>query len=75
MARPGSTLTAFRVWLAARIDPQPDPGEGWCMRCSMNGGRTLVLSADGTHAHARDHQDSPDEGQHFVSVRARWSRT
>jgi hypothetical protein len=55
MADPNSAVTKLRLYLARRIQPRPDPGEGWCEGCSLNGGRTLVFSVDGMAAHVRQH--------------------
>jgi hypothetical protein len=57
MPNPNSPLTRLRFWLAQRIDPTPDKGEGWCVGCALNGGKTLVLNAAGHKEHAREHQE------------------
>ena len=67
MADPDSRLTGFRRWLAAVIEPRPDPGEAWCIGCALNGGRTLVVSAD----EFRDHAAEPHGGAR-VSIQATW---
>lgn len=66
MAKPNSALTLIRRILVRIIEPGPDPGEAWCLDCSLNGGRTLVLPADGYKPHAISHAD----GQ--VQIRACW---
>lgn len=58
VANPNSLITRLRIWLANHLDPMPDPGEGWCIRCSLNGGRTLLTSADGMRDHAEAHGSS-----------------
>lgn len=59
MADPRRRLTRFRWWLARRIEPQPDPGEAWCIGCTLNNGRLLILSVDGTEAHLEEHKGQP----------------
>jgi len=69
-AHPNSRWSRFRSLLAQRIDPTPDPGESWCVDCSLNGGRTLVLPADSIIQHVRkDHLKV--EREHIV-IKAAW---
>jgi hypothetical protein len=67
---PDSALSRLRDWLAQKLMTAPDPGEAWCMRCALNDGRTLVVTADGWRDHVRLHQDEP--GTQEVSVKASW---
>jgi hypothetical protein len=69
MSNPNSLWTRYRRILAALIEPHPDPGEGWCVDCSLNGGRTVVLPADGLEEHTELH------GDERVMLSARWPRT
>jgi hypothetical protein len=81
MADPNSRLTQLRAFLAAVLEPKPDPGEAWCMDCVLNGGRTMVLSADGTKAHAAEHKsaieaiDGPLTAPLKVVMKTRWKIT
>ena len=56
MARPDSLTTRLRILIARRLEPMPDPGEAWCVGCSMNDGRTLVVSVNGIWDHAKKHE-------------------
>lgn len=55
MPRHLSLLTKVRLELARVIDPFPDPGEGWCVNCSMNAGKTLILSSSSVEKHVDKH--------------------
>ncbi len=55
MSNPNSPLTRFRWWLSHLAEPHPDAGDTWCMNCSLNGGQTKILTADGSAGHAREH--------------------
>lgn len=68
MAKPDSPVTRLRRHLAALIEPSPDPGEAWCVYCTLNDGRTLIVSADGIREHVEQHV--PGSGS--VNVRAAW---
>jgi hypothetical protein len=59
----------FRLWLVKKIDPWPDKGEGWCIGCSLSGGRTLVLSEGGARSHIEQHRNT--EGLDAVAIRTR----
>lgn len=62
MARPTSRLTRFRFWLATRIDAYPGMNEAWCVNCTLNGHRTMVLGADAVFTHADRHvAETPGE--------------
>jgi hypothetical protein len=63
---PNSIMVLFRIKLASIIDPMPAPGECWCVNCSVNDGRSLVLSEDGWQIHLEKH--SPDD--HIVLKRS-----
>jgi hypothetical protein len=57
----GSRWMTFRNLLAraARaIEPQPPAGEAWCVNCSLNGGRTLVIPVNRYGPHLQSHQGS-----------------
>jgi hypothetical protein len=62
---PNSAFTRFRRWLAIVIEPRPDPGELWCIDCSQNNGRTLILGADSMRAHLETHND-------YIRIAAAW---
>jgi hypothetical protein len=72
MADPNSALTRLRRWLVRRLDVRPAPGESWCENCSLNGGRTRVLSADGGPDHAREHIANGGPIGHFVTITSAW---
>jgi hypothetical protein len=69
MADPNSVTTRLRRWLAERLNVQPDIGEGWCLNCSLNGGRTRVISATAIEAHAREHTASEQRGVIDIETR------
>lgn len=70
MANPNSLLTRLRRYAVTRLQPAPDPGEAWCVGCTLNGGRTLIISADGFRDHSAEHTNS--EGSGYVEIIARW---
>ncbi len=55
----------LRMAAAKAIAPHPDPGEAWCVCCSLNNGRTLILPVDGIKAHTDLHND-------YVRIDATW---
>jgi hypothetical protein len=55
MRKPNSKTTRLREWIAYTIDPMPPMGEAWCMKCSINGGKTAVISAAGLTLHVKAH--------------------
>jgi hypothetical protein len=55
MNDPNSLIVRFRRWLARIIEVRPDPGEGWCLRCCLNDGRTKIISVDGIRDHVESH--------------------
>lgn len=67
MNDPNSLATKIRRWLARKIDVKPDPGEGWCLSCCLNGGRTKIISGDGLHDHVDLH--APGDYVHIESTR------
>jgi hypothetical protein len=69
---PNSRLTRFRRRLAQIIEPLPANGEGWCIDCTLNGGRTLVISPDGYRQHVSEHvaRHGADDQ---VRIRAAWA--
>jgi hypothetical protein len=70
VANPDSAVTRFRRFLAAVIEPRPDPGEAWCLNCCLCGDHTLVITPDGVDAHAELHrQQMPDA---TVTIQATW---
>lgn len=66
MTQPDSLLSRIRRWLAGRIEPEPPPGEAWCVNCSLNNGSTQVLSPDGIRQHQEQHGDG------YVRIQAAW---
>jgi hypothetical protein len=69
-AHPNSRWSRFRYLLAQWIEPTPDPGESWCVDCSLNSGRTLVLPADSIIQHARRNHIK-GEREHII-IKAAW---
>lgn len=70
MAAPDSWLTRLRRRAAAAIEPFPAPGEAWCIRCTMNAGRTLIVSADGTRDHVLRHRAEDPAGK--ILIKTTW---
>jgi hypothetical protein len=70
MSDPNSRLTRLRRRAARIVEPRPDPGEAWCTDCTLNDGRTLVVSADGMREHAERHVREEPAG--MVSLQATW---
>lgn len=70
VANPRSWLTRARLRLARWVEPDPDPGEAWCLGCVLNGGVTAVLPADGHERHAELH--AGQDGAHVVQIRVNW---
>lgn len=68
MANPNSMLTAIRMRLARLIDPEPDPGEAWCINCSLlpNHGVALI-PVDGIEKHVASHTDGE-----FLQIWGQW---
>jgi hypothetical protein len=56
MPNPNSLPTKVRIRLSQWIDPHPDKGEAWCMDCTLNGGRTIILNANGHREHVEAHR-------------------
>jgi hypothetical protein len=61
--KPDSLMARARRHVARLLEPRPDPGEAWCIACRLNGGRTLVLSADGHSVHTEEHHSSGENGR------------
>lgn len=72
MANPNSLLTKIRINLARWLDPCPDRGEAWCVDCAVNGGRTLVLNANGHAEHVQQHTGADDKTTSYISIRANY---
>jgi hypothetical protein len=67
MANPDSLLTRFLWKLAAWIQPVPDMGEGWCLRCSLNNGKATVIDADFMQEHVGLHF-AVDDPKHEIRI-------
>jgi hypothetical protein len=70
MPKPNSIITKIRRELANRLQPCPDKGEAWCVNCTLNSGRTAVLSADGISPHTLEHYRINHEDH--ISILAAW---
>lgn len=70
MASPTSWLTRVRMVLARWVEPKPDPGEAWCIGCSLNSGRTAVVSAAGHQEHAQVH--AAGDGEEMLRIWVTW---
>lgn len=71
MTKPNSRITRFRIWLSRKLDPYPDAGEAWCIKCSLNDRKNVVLSAEGVDQHDAMHQQTP--GNHTIWIR--WAKS
>jgi hypothetical protein len=68
MRRHRSFIIKARLALAKIIDPFPDIGEAWCVNCSLNNGKTLLMSSDSVIKHTDKHVEvNPNE-----ELRLRW---
>lgn len=73
MANPNSTWTRVRFLMAQWLDPYPDKGEAWCINCTLNGGRTLILNAAGHTDHVETHRDdSNGKTASSIAMRVNW---
>jgi hypothetical protein len=74
MARPDSIVTWWRRWAAKRLMPVPDAGEAWCIGCTLNGGRTVIVSAAGYQVHAEEHRELYEHGgsDHTIEMVVTW---
>ena len=72
MTNPNSVFSRLRRELAEKIEPKPDAGEGWCINCSLEEGRTLVLPANGFQRHAQKHSDT--DGHDHMQINVAWPR-
>lgn len=71
MSNPNSALTRLRSWIVRKVEPHPDAGEGWCQNCSLNNGRTRVLTADGVATHAQEHVAShPKDAPEIITIQS-----
>ncbi len=70
MTDPNSSLTRFRRRLAACLDPGPDAGEAWCVNCTLNGGRSLVMPADSSVKHIEMHQRENPKAH--IAIKTAW---
>jgi hypothetical protein len=72
MASPYSRLTKIRFALSRRLDPYPDKGEAWCMDCTLNDGRTLILNASAHSDHVEAHREASGKAGLWdgISIRA-----
>ncbi len=52
------TGTVRRLLMIFGIYPYPEPGKAICIRCALNGRRTLRLDADYALAHAKLHNSN-----------------
>ena len=71
MTDPNSPLARLRLRIAKKIKPSPDPGEGWCIGCDLNEGRTMVISATGTRDHAQLHKNQRGRDS-YVCIEVTW---
>jgi hypothetical protein len=67
MNDPNSVITKLRRRLARAIDVKPDAGEGWCLSCCLNDGRTLIIPGDGLQEHVYLH--APGDYVHLETTR------
>ena len=67
MNKHNSLLTKIRLALVKILDPYPDPGEAWCMNCSFNKNKTIVLTIDSYQNHLEIH--SKTNPKEIVSIR------
>lgn len=74
MASPYSPLTRIRARLATWLEPYPDKGEAWCVNCTLNGGRTLIVPATGHAHHVMQHRGKQGM-QGPVAIRVNWGAT
>lgn len=70
LANPDSLLSAFRRWLVRWIELSPAPGEAWCLRCELNGGKTRVVPIHGWREHVEEHKE---RGSNRVGMQGCWS--
>jgi hypothetical protein len=70
VTRPNSLLTKVRTVLASKLDPWPDSNEGWCIDCSLNAGKTIIVPVSGVDHHTREHR----EADPAAYIKLRWSQ-
>lgn len=68
MNKPNSRSSRVRKWISRKIDPVPDKGEAWCINCSLNDGRTLVIQTSQIEYHVSTHTGE----NAYVRVEAAW---
>jgi hypothetical protein len=72
MPRPNSLLTRFRFFIVRAIEPGPSIGEAWCVNCSLNGYKTVVVPETGVKVHTRTHIETGDDG--MIRMMGYWHR-
>lgn len=70
MAKPNSKLTVVRWWLSGKLTPLPDKGEGWCVKCSLAKGRTVIIPSQSIERHVNVHAESEPESH--VKIVGQW---
>jgi hypothetical protein len=70
VSKPNSVTTRIRQRIVKVVEPYPDPGEAWCIRCSLNERRTLIISVHGVPEHLLKHVDADDQG--IVKILKAW---
>jgi hypothetical protein len=76
MSNPHSRLTKTRFALSRWLDPYPDKGEAWCMDCTLNDGRTLILNAAAHADHVERHREATEGTGVWdgISIRANFGK-
>ncbi len=72
MANPNSLLTGLRFRVCRWLEPYPDKGEAWCMNCTLNGGRTLIMNATGHTEHVEQHRDDSGRSDSNIAIRVNY---
>jgi hypothetical protein len=73
MADPNSMMTRARLLLVQWLDPSPDNGEAWCVSCTLNGGRTLIVPAPGHLRHVELHREQQGN-RSYLAIRVNWGQ-
>jgi len=61
----------FRYFWSKWKNPRmPPPGEAWCVKCSLNGGKTRIVSPGGLRHHIDQHPPKD-----IIDLRASWRTT
>lgn len=71
MARPNSLLTRVRSRLTRWLEPVPGDHEAWCVGCSMNGRRTMVIGPAAVWDHVRAHREAGHKETLQIKVKER----